>query len=47
MPRMSASEKFCPSSGIKGRKAVGYWLLSVASVILAMIVIGGLTRLTG
>ncbi len=47
MPRMDASEKFSPSSGIKGRKAVGIWLLAVAGVILAMIVIGGLTRLTG
>lgn len=42
MPRMNASEKFW-----KSRKAVGYWLLAVAGVILAMIVIGGLTRLTG
>ena len=31
----------------KTRRAVGYWLLSVALVILAMITIGGLTRLTG
>lgn len=31
----------------KSRKAVGLWLLAVALVILAMIVIGGLTRLTG
>jgi cytochrome c oxidase assembly protein subunit 15 len=39
---MDTSEKFW-----KSRKAVGYWLLAVAGVILAMIVIGGLTRLTG
>jgi cytochrome c oxidase assembly protein subunit 15 len=31
----------------KGRRAVGFWLLGVALVILAMITIGGLTRLTG
>jgi cytochrome c oxidase assembly protein subunit 15 len=42
MPSMNASEKFW-----KSRTAVGFWLLAVAGVILAMIVIGGLTRLTG
>ena len=31
----------------KSRKAVGLWLLAVALVILAMVTIGGLTRLTG
>lgn len=31
----------------KSRQAVGLWLLAVALVILAMIIIGGLTRLTG
>jgi cytochrome c oxidase assembly protein subunit 15 len=31
----------------KSRRAVGFWLLTVALVILAMITIGGLTRLTG
>ena len=31
----------------KSRSAVGLWLLAVALVILAMVVIGGLTRLTG
>jgi cytochrome c oxidase assembly protein subunit 15 len=31
----------------KSRRAVGLWLLSVALVILAMVTIGGLTRLTG
>ncbi len=31
----------------KSRQAVGLWLLGVAVVILAMITIGGLTRLTG
>jgi cytochrome c oxidase assembly protein subunit 15 len=31
----------------KSRRAVGLWLLAVALVILAMITIGGLTRLTG
>jgi cytochrome c oxidase assembly protein subunit 15 len=41
------SENFCPSSGDKRRRAVGFWLLAVALVILAMVTIGGLTRLTG
>jgi cytochrome c oxidase assembly protein subunit 15 len=39
---MEASEKYW-----KSRRAIGIWLLSVALVILAMITIGGLTRLTG
>jgi cytochrome c oxidase assembly protein subunit 15 len=32
---------------MKGRRAVGLWLLAVALVILGMVTIGGLTRLTG
>jgi cytochrome c oxidase assembly protein subunit 15 len=32
---------------LKSRRAVGLWLLAVALVILAMVTIGGLTRLTG
>jgi cytochrome c oxidase assembly protein subunit 15 len=36
-----------PGNLWKSRKAVGLWLLGVALVILAMITIGGLTRLTG
>ena len=39
---MSAAENFW-----KSRRAVGLWLLAVALVILAMITVGGLTRLTG
>jgi cytochrome c oxidase assembly protein subunit 15 len=31
----------------KSRKAVGLWLVVVAAIILAMVAIGGLTRLTG
>jgi cytochrome c oxidase assembly protein subunit 15 len=31
----------------KSRRTVGLWLLAVAAVILAMVTIGGLTRLTG
>ncbi|HEX4273678.1 MAG TPA: COX15/CtaA family protein [Rhizomicrobium sp.] len=31
----------------KSRRAVGLWLLAVAAIILAMVAIGGLTRLTG
>ena len=42
MPAMSSAENFW-----KNRRAVGFWLLAVALVILAMITIGGLTRLTG
>lgn len=42
MPAMNASENFW-----KSRRAVAYWLLTVAGVILMMITIGGLTRLTG
>jgi cytochrome c oxidase assembly protein subunit 15 len=30
-----------------GRRAVGLWLLLIAALILAMVVVGGLTRLTG
>jgi len=30
-----------------GRRAVGWWLVAVASLIAAMVVVGGLTRLTG
>jgi heme a synthase len=44
---MEAAPHFCPTSVMKRRKAVGLWLLAVALVILAMITIGGLTRLTG
>ena len=29
------------------RKAVGVWLLAIAVIILAMVTIGGLTRITG
>jgi cytochrome c oxidase assembly protein subunit 15 len=29
------------------RRAVGIWLLTVAAIIIAMVVVGGLTRLTG
>jgi cytochrome c oxidase assembly protein subunit 15 len=39
---MSAAKDF-----LKSRKAVGFWLLAVAGLILMMVVIGGLTRLTG
>lgn len=42
MPAMSQNPNF-----LKTRRAVGVWLLGVAVVILAMITIGGLTRLTG
>ncbi|HEY4941858.1 MAG TPA: COX15/CtaA family protein [Rhizomicrobium sp.] len=31
----------------QSRRAVGFWLLSVAAVILGMITVGGLTRITG
>jgi cytochrome c oxidase assembly protein subunit 15 len=42
MPDMNAAPNFW-----KSRRAVGFWLLAVALVILGMITIGGLTRLTG
>jgi len=32
---------------LQSRRAVGVWLLAVAAIILAMVAIGGLTRLTG
>jgi len=44
---MTAAENFFSISGIRSRRAVGFWLLAVALVILAMVTIGGLTRLTG
>ena len=31
----------------RSRRAVGFWLLGVAAIILAMITVGGLTRITG
>lgn len=36
-----------PKTFLKSRRAVGFWLLAVALVILGMVTIGGLTRLTG
>jgi cytochrome c oxidase assembly protein subunit 15 len=39
---MTAPENFWTS-----RRAVGFWLLAIALVILGMVTIGGLTRLTG
>lgn len=43
-----STANFCPPSNPRSRdRAVGFWLLAVALVILAMVVIGGLTRLTG
>jgi cytochrome c oxidase assembly protein subunit 15 len=39
---MTASPNFW-----KSRRAVGFWLLAIALVILGMVTIGGLTRLTG
>ena len=41
-PGMNSAKKFW-----KSRQAVGLWLLAIALVILAMVTIGGLTRLTG
>jgi len=39
---MTAAQNFW-----KSRRAVGFWLLAIALVILGMVTIGGLTRLTG
>jgi heme a synthase len=36
-----------PPSFWRSRRAVGLWLLAVAAIILAMITVGGLTRITG
>jgi len=36
-----------PQSFWHSRRAVGFWLLSIVAVILAMITVGGLTRITG
>ncbi|HXC55666.1 MAG TPA: COX15/CtaA family protein [Rhizomicrobium sp.] len=36
-----------PASFWRSRRAVGFWLLGIAAVILAMITVGGLTRITG
>lgn len=50
MPRPSEALKLAMDVALnfwKSRRAVGCWLLAVALVILAMITIGGLTRLTG
>jgi cytochrome c oxidase assembly protein subunit 15 len=35
------------SSFWRSRRAVGFWLLGIAAIILAMITVGGLTRITG
>jgi heme a synthase len=35
------------SQSFKSRRAVGIWLLAVAALIVAMLAVGGLTRLTG
>ena len=46
--RPKSTANFCPSSNQRSRRsAVGLWLLAVTLVILAMVVVGGLTRLTG
>lgn len=31
----------------RSRRAVGFWLLAIAAIVLAMIAVGGLTRITG
>ena len=36
-----------PSSILHSRRAVGWWLLVIALMIAGMVVVGGLTRLTG
>jgi cytochrome c oxidase assembly protein subunit 15 len=45
---MAVKQKFCPTTPfVKSRRAVGFWLLAIALVIMGMVTIGGLTRLTG
>jgi cytochrome c oxidase assembly protein subunit 15 len=41
---MTSSSAFAPQAG---RRAVGIWLLALAALIVAMLALGGLTRLTG
>lgn len=41
------SREFSTSGPSAGRRAVGFWLLAVAALIAAMVLVGGLTRLTG
>src|ERR1700753_2181701 len=36
-----------PSTPAPNRRAVGFWLLAVAAIIICMVTLGGLTRLTG
>ncbi|HEY0282548.1 MAG TPA: COX15/CtaA family protein [Rhizomicrobium sp.] len=43
---MTAFSAVAPQSQ-SGRRAVGIWLLAVAALIVAMVAVGGLTRLTG
>jgi cytochrome c oxidase assembly protein subunit 15 len=45
--RMVAVAASQPTTVLSSRRAVGIWLLLVALMIAAMVVIGGLTRLTG
>lgn len=45
MTALSTAQGF--SLHAPGRTAVGVWLLCVAAMVIAMVVIGGLTRLTG
>jgi cytochrome c oxidase assembly protein subunit 15 len=47
MVAMSPSANFAAPPFLKSRQAVGLWLLGLAVMVLAMIVVGGLTRLTG
>ncbi|HWD29125.1 MAG TPA: COX15/CtaA family protein, partial [Rhizomicrobium sp.] len=35
------------SSALRSRRAVGLWLFGMAAIILGMVVVGGLTRITG
>jgi cytochrome c oxidase assembly protein subunit 15 len=46
-PRMVAIAAPQPVSFFRSRRAAGWWLLVVALMIAGMVVIGGLTRLTG
>jgi len=43
----SAMSAFVIAHSVSSRRAVGIWLLCIAALIVAMLAVGGLTRLTG
>ncbi len=41
------AETFQPPGFWRSRRAVGFWFLGIAAIILGMVTVGGLTRITG